>query len=75
MTHQQLHETALEISSRYSRNACELLEILQALDTRKTFREYECTSLYHYAVKHLKLSEDVASTFITVARKSVMIRS
>ena len=73
MTQAQLHAKAIEISRRYSRNICELIDILQTLDTRKTFREYECTSLHNYAVKYLKLSEDVASTFITVARKAVKV--
>ncbi len=73
MTQQQIHTKALEVAGRYQRSVSELLEILQTLDARKTFREYECTSLFQYAVKHLKLSEDVAFNFITVARKAIEV--
>ena len=53
---QEIHLKALEVAGRYLKCVGELLDILQTLDERKTFRSYECTSLYQYAVKHLKLS-------------------
>ncbi len=73
MTHQQIHSRALEIADRYRKCVCELIDILQLLDTRKTFREYECTSLYQYALIHLRLSENVALNYIAVARKAVEV--
>ncbi len=73
MTHQQIHARALEIADRYRKCVRELIEILQTVDGRKTYRNYECTSLYQYAVTHLKLSESVAMNFITVARKAVEV--
>ena len=73
MTQQEIHARALEVARHFRVNVCELIDILQTLDARKTFREYECTSLFQYAVKHLGLSEDVALNFIAVARKAVEV--
>ncbi len=70
---QENHFKAIEVAGRYLKCVGELLDILQALDERKTNRRYECTSLYQYAVKHLKLSEDSAFNLITVARKALEI--
>ena len=73
MTQQQIHAKALEVADRYKKSVFELIEILQTLDAHKTFREYECSSLYDYSVKHLGLSEDVAYNYIAVARKAVEV--
>ena len=73
MTQEQIHAKALEVAGRYRKSVFELIEIFQTLDAHKTFREYECTSLYDYAVKRLGLSEDVAFNFIAVARKAVEV--
>ena len=70
---QEIHLKALEVAGRYLKCGGEMLDILQTLDEWKTFRSYECTSLYQYAVKHLKLSEDSAFNLIAVARKAVEI--
>ena len=70
MNHEQIHSRAIEIAGCYRKSVGELLDILQTLDARKTYREYECTSLFQYAVRYLNLSEDVAYNFITVARKA-----
>src|SRR4051812_5755611 len=72
-SHEKLHSRALKVSRRYHICVSELLEILQQLDLGKTYQVYECTSLYQYAVEWLGLSEDVAVSFITVARKSVEV--
>ncbi|MBI3558735.1 MAG: hypothetical protein HY074_20905 [Deltaproteobacteria bacterium] len=69
----EIHLKALEVAGRYLSCVGEVIDILQALDDRKTFRRYGCTSLYKYAVKHLKLSEDCAYNFISIARKSAVI--
>ncbi|MBI3555181.1 MAG: HNH endonuclease [Deltaproteobacteria bacterium] len=69
----EIHLKALEVASRYLICTGELIEILQTLDARKTFRLYECTSLYRYAVTFLKLSEDVACNLIAIARKSALV--
>lgn len=59
----------MEAATQYRRGEAELLSALQELDEHKTYRYFECTSLFQYAVKHLRLSEDTALNFITVARK------
>ena len=73
MTHQQIHAKALEVFGRFKRDIYDVIEMLQVVDAHKTFQEYECTSLYDYAVKVHGLSEDVASNFITVARKAAEV--
>ena len=70
---QELHLNALAVAGRYLKCVGEFIEVLQKLDERKTFRGYECASLYQYAIKHLKLSEDIACNLIAIARKSAQI--
>ncbi|MBI3558121.1 MAG: hypothetical protein HY074_17795, partial [Deltaproteobacteria bacterium] len=69
----EIHIKALEVAERYLVCVGELIEIIQMVDSRKSFRNYGCTSLYKYAVTHLKLSEDCAYNFIAIARKSAAI--
>ena len=73
MTHQQIHAKALEVFGRFRGNIYEVIEMLQMVDTHKTFREYECTSLYDYAVSVHRLSEDVATNYIAVSRKAAEV--
>ena len=73
MTQQQIHAKSLEVADRYKKSVFELIEILQTLDAHKTFREYECSSLYDYSIKRLGLSEDVAYNYIAVARKAIEV--
>ncbi len=68
-----LHNRALEASTRFRRAESELISILQEMDGHKEFPLLECTSLFDYALRVLKLSEANASNFITVARKSKAI--
>lgn len=65
-----LHQRAVEVAARYHRNEAELIAVLQELDEHRIYRHYECTSLFQYAVRYLKLSEDTALNYITVARKA-----
>jgi len=48
----------------------QLISILQEAEKSRIFLEHHCTSLHGYVMKVLKLSEDVASNLIAVARKS-----
>ena len=66
----ELHQRALTVAKKFREAESELIDLLQEIDTQKTFREVGYTSLFEYAVKALKLSEANASNFITVARKS-----
>ncbi len=65
-----LHERAMSVSISYRRLEGELIEILQQMEDLKGHREFGFTSLYDYATKKLKLSEDIANTLIRLARKS-----
>src|ERR1035441_140494 len=73
MTHQQLHAKALEVADRHQCSVFDMIEILQELDADKTYRAYECSSLFRYSVRYLKLSEDTAVNYITIARKAVVV--
>lgn len=73
MTINGLHNRAMEIVGRYKRVEAELVDILQKIDLAKSYREFGCTSLFAYAVEKLGLSEDVAYSFITVARKATKV--
>ena len=73
MRFQKLHEEATRLSKNYFRAEAELLDVLQKIDAVKAFRDFQCTSLYQYAVSVLKLSEATAYNFINVARKAVQI--
>ncbi len=65
-----LHERAMTVSASYTRLEGELIEILQQMEELKGHQEFGFTSLYDYAHRKLKLSEDIATTLIRLARKS-----
>lgn len=73
MTHQELHLKALEIASRYLHCEFELIEILQKIDLKKSYLSLGYKSLHEYAVRALKLSNDVSYYFIKVARVSLKV--
>ncbi|MGE3973782.1 MAG: HNH endonuclease [Bdellovibrionales bacterium] len=68
--HLQIHEKALEVAGRFRKAESDLIDILQQVDEHRVYLKHHCKSLYDYATTVLKLSESVASNFITVARKS-----
>ena len=65
----QLHETALKLCETKRRIESQIVEVLVEIDTSKLYRHFGCTSLFQYCVSQLGLSESVAYSFITVARK------
>ncbi len=67
---QQIHQRALELSTRYKKAEAELLEILDQVDRHRVYLEQGHSSLFLYAVRGLGLSEGVAYNLITVARKA-----
>jgi hypothetical protein len=67
---ESLNARAIEIAARYHRAESELIDILRQIDDERAYMHYDCSSLFAYALKVLKLSEACASNFITVARKS-----
>ncbi|MGE3973594.1 MAG: HNH endonuclease [Bdellovibrionales bacterium] len=68
--HMQIHEKALEVAGRFRRAESDLIEILQQVDEHRVYLKLHCKSLYDYATTVLKLSDNVAYNFITVARKA-----
>ena len=66
---QSPHERALEISQRYKKSEAELLDIISQVREKKLYRYFECTSLFEYCVKILKLDPGVVYAFTTVAKK------
>ncbi len=73
MNHELLHEKALTKAKTFHRAEAELIDVLQEIDTAKSFLRYACTSLFDYCLKYLKLSEANASNFIAIARKSKVV--
>ena len=71
--HKELHERALHIAGEYLRREAELISILQDLDRARTHLHYQMPSLFAYATKLLKLSDSVALTLISIARKSAQV--
>ena len=74
LAQQKLRDDALNISQQYQKFEGLLLEALQQIDQSKLFKKLGFSSLFQYAVGELKLSESVAYSFITVARKSLEIK-
>ncbi len=66
----QIHQRALEISSRYKKAESELLEILDQIDRHRVYLKHGHPSLFLYVVRELGLSEGVAYNLITVTRKA-----
>jgi 5-methylcytosine-specific restriction endonuclease McrA len=67
---EKLHLGNIQCAKDYLQRESELIDRLQAFDDRKGYRYYDCTSLYQYAVKCLKLSESKSLELISIARKS-----
>lgn len=69
----KLHEKALETARIYRNSEIELIHILQEIDELKAYQEFDYQNLHAYATGALQLSESVAYTLITLARKSKQI--
>lgn len=67
---QKIHQEALAATSRYRAAEIDLINILEAVEKHRVFLHYGFNSVFQYAVQGLGLSENVAYTFINVARKA-----
>ncbi len=65
-----LHERAVEAATRYRCAEADLVEILQLAEAERMFARRGHASLYAYVTTELRLSENVACTLITIARKA-----
>ncbi len=68
-----LHDQAIEIVKNYFKAEGELIEILQKIDQTKTFKQLGYKNLFEYSTQSLKLSENTAYHFISIARKCIDI--
>lgn len=70
---QEIHNRALGIAARFRRCEFELIEVLGEVDAKKIVYTLGFSSLFRYATSGLGLSEDVAYTYINVARKACAV--
>jgi hypothetical protein len=68
-----IHQQAVQIVQRVKTSECELIDVLQVIESEKIYQHFGLTSLYGYCIDILKLSEDRACVFIKIARKSVEV--
>jgi len=68
---QLIHHEALRCARHFKKAEVDLLDALQRVDAKRVFRKLGYASLFDYAVKGLRLSNDQAYNFIRVARKSI----
>jgi 5-methylcytosine-specific restriction endonuclease McrA len=66
----QVHERALLVSERYKKSEGDLLEAILAVREKKVYRYFECSSVFEYCVKVLKLDAGIVYGFMAVAKKS-----
>jgi predicted restriction endonuclease len=69
----KLHNEALTYARQHREAEQGLCRVLREIDLDKFYRKLGYARLFYYAVKELKLSESVANTTITVARKTRVI--
>ncbi len=66
----QIHNRAIDLSTKYKRVEAELIDVLQLVDQHRVFLEKGHSSLFTYGVNELGLSESVAYNLISVSRKA-----
>ena len=69
----RLHRHAVTLSRTHRRLESRLIVVLQQVERTRLWRNFDCTSLFTYAVGELELSEPIAYAFIAVARKAALI--
>lgn len=65
-----LHQSALRAASAFRSAQYSLLVVVDKVDRNRFFEKLGCRSSFVYCVKHLSLSEDLACSFLAVARRS-----
>jgi len=70
MKQNQLHQKALAAAKRYQIAHADLLSTIMEVNAAKLYLDFKLASLYAYCLQELKLTEDVACSFIAVARKA-----
>ncbi len=67
---EELHMEAITVAAKFHKAESRLISILQEIDGHSQFRKLQCSSLFDYGTRILKLSEANTLNFIAVARKS-----
>ncbi len=67
---QRVHQSALDAAQRFRKSEALLLDALTEVERERVFEKLGYASLFQYSVRELKLSESVAYSAITVARKA-----
>jgi len=67
---QMVHQRALQASERFRKSESDLISALEDVERHRVYLQFGYPSLFQYAVRELKLSENVAYPLITVMRKS-----
>src|SRR5688500_3254175 len=68
-----IHERALKVSVSFAKGQSDLLEILTLVSKEKVYKAKGYESVFKYCTLALNLSEDIALTYIAIARKSLEI--
>jgi len=55
-----LHEKAIDICKQFNQAQVELIEILQAVEQKRVYLHFGCSSLFDYSVKKLGLGKSKA---------------
>ncbi len=66
----EIHGRAIEISIRYKRAEADLVDVIQQVEDHRVFLKRGHASLFSYVVGELGISESMAYSLITVARKA-----
>lgn len=69
----EIHFRAVEVSARLKRVEAELIEVLQQVERHRVFIRRGYPSLFRYVTVELGLSESLAYSLITVARKALEV--
>lgn len=70
---QSLHQQAIHLAREHRRVEWEIIRVMQEIDRKKMHKKFGCTSLFKYSVDGLGLSEAIAYSLISVARKSIEV--
>lgn len=65
-----IHERAVKISTKYLCAERGLIDVLADVERTRLHRNFDCPSLFRYAVDVLGLSEGISYALISIARKS-----
>ena len=65
-----IHTRAMTTSKTFLKAEVDIIESLREVEDDRTYRHFNQTSIYEYAMKTMKLSENVALTLIAIMRKA-----